>query len=291
MASSSSTAPASASLSMDDRIPAGRPCNRSPTAAGSMATPLVAAAAAASSTSPSSRSGRACRAGPRASSARGGDEGERGEEGQLAPQQGGFVRGGGVDGEAALWSSAAGSTGLPVSGRDRVVGERRDVLDHAGATRVTSTDTVIGTTVGLREGGAQQRDVVRAVEQRHDRRVPQQRRRDPGERGEQVRRLDRDEQDVDRCGQPGAGRDRGMQLAVPPAAQGQPVDVDLGAGAVGRQQRHLVTGVREQNAEHAPDRAAPSIAVLPAMAAPQMGVVIVPGLVTAISSARVPTVW
>jgi len=66
MASSSSSPPASASFNMEDRIPAGRLCNRSLTAAGSTATPP---AAAASSTSPSSRSGRACRARPGAASA------------------------------------------------------------------------------------------------------------------------------------------------------------------------------------------------------------------------------
>ena len=97
--------------------------------------------------------------------------------------------------------------------------------------------------------------MVDTVEQRHDRRSVQQRRRGPGQRGEQVGRLHRDEQDVDRRGQPRPGRDPDAQLAVPGAAQGQSVDVDRGARAVGRQQRHVVAGLGEQHAQHAADRA------------------------------------
>jgi hypothetical protein len=66
MASSSRAAPASASLSMEERMPAGRPCNRCLTPAGSTCTLWTAAAAAVSLTSASSRSGRASRAGPSA---------------------------------------------------------------------------------------------------------------------------------------------------------------------------------------------------------------------------------
>jgi hypothetical protein len=129
------------------------------------------------------------------------------------------------------------------------------VLDHAGGGPGGLDGDGHRDDGSLRVHRAQQRDVVDAVEQRHDRRSGQECRRSAGQCGEQIRRLDRDEQDVDGGGQPRPGRHPCPQLAVPVAPQDQAARVDGRAGAVRRQQGHVVAGLREQRPEHAADRA------------------------------------
>ena len=91
----------------------------------------------------------------------------------------------------AISATTARVTGAPV---------RRPAHDGAGDGLELQRDAS--------QRRTQERDVIDTVEQRYDDGTVQQRRGNSCQGGQQVRCLDRDEEDIDRRGEPWARRDR-----------------------------------------------------------------------------------
>jgi hypothetical protein len=140
----------------------------------------------------------------------------------------------------------------PRGQHDVVVGGSLDRLARCDGRHLHPDRRRHDARVGVR--AAQERRVVDAVEERHDERAADGRRRTPGERAEQARRLHRDEQRVDALGQRGR-RARGRLHDLVAVAQGHAADEQRGGGPLASDQRHVVARLSEPRRHQQADAA------------------------------------